>query len=87
MQYIKLTNDKWVEVDEDNNTSRVVVKSELENQIAVSTTRLAEIPPDPTDQELLDWAKINFPRMDYSTERRNLQNIISTNSVLLENLK
>ena len=32
MLYMQLTGDKWVEVNEERNTSRIIVKSELEGE-------------------------------------------------------
>jgi len=42
-----------------------VLRVERETLLA----RLAAIPLEPTETELLDWARENWPQMDYSAER------------------
>ena len=48
MRYIKLTNDKWVEVDEENNNSRLVVRSDeiavCGNNIQALGQNLSDLP-------------------------------------------
>lgn len=84
MQYIKLNNDKYIEYDPDADTSRVIVVSELETQIAEAQSRLNAIPAPVPDEELLAWAKLNHPQnMDYSKETETLQSLIAENSAIL----
>lgn len=87
MQYIKLSSDKFIQYDETNDTSRVIVKSELESQLTEAKARLAEIPPASTDKELLEWAKANYPFMDYSNEKQSLEQIISEGEATLASMK
>ena len=83
---LKLTDDKYVEVDE-NDQARVVVKSELEKQVKQAEDRLKEIPQPPSDEELLAWAKANYPQsMDYSKEKEALQSLIASNQAVLSHI-
>ena len=82
---IKLTDDKYVEVDE-NDQARVVVKSELEKQVKQAEDRLKEIPQPPSDEELLAWAKENYPMMNYEVEKQALEKVIADNTAVLEAL-
>lgn len=68
----------------DSETLQVVQKSLLEEQITKAQARLSEIPAGPTDEELLAWARTNYPQMDYSVEKANLEKIVSDNTARLE---
>ena len=87
MQYIPLSKDKFIEYNETNDTSRVLIVSELEEQIAQAQERLSVIPQSPSDEELLAWARLNYPMMDYSTEKQKLESIVADNTAVLTNLK
>ena len=58
---------------------RVVVKREaldvdaLKEERKATEERLAAIPGEPDDKELLAWAREHYPRMDYSAERAALE--------------
>ena len=58
MKYFKVDSDKYLGYDENNDTSRVISKKSLKDLIDKLTK---ELPPTPTDAELLKWAKINYP--------------------------
>lgn len=76
MKYFKVDDDKFIEFNEENGRTTVISKAEIETSIAFSQQRLAEIPDEPSDEEMLVWARQNFPRVDYSTEKRTLQEVI-----------
>ena len=82
MKYIKFDLDKWVEVDEVRNISRIIIKSELGIQKADIEKRLSEA-TIPTDEEFLVWAKQNYPFTDHSAEEAELAKI----NEILESLK
>lgn len=86
MRYIKVDNDKFIEYNEDNNSTRVIIKSEVERQLAGASKRLSEI-KKVDDKDLLAWARENYPAMDYSREKESLEKIINENNILLNNLK
>jgi hypothetical protein len=46
----------------------------LREELKAISRRLAELPENPTDEQLLEWAKKEWPRhnMDYSVERAAL---------------
>lgn len=79
--------DTYVSFNKETMTSEVIVKSELEKQIEEAKKRLAEIPTIPSDEELLTWAKQNYPIMDYSAEKSSLEKIIGEGEAILANLK
>lgn len=62
---------------------RVVVKREsldvdaLKEERKATEERLAAIPGEPDDKELLAWAREHYPRMDYSAERAALEARVS----------
>lgn len=80
MQYIKLDNDTWVEVDTDRNTSRIVRKSDVEQQLTYSQSlKEAEL----SDELLLEWAKENHPTYERNA---SLDATIATCQELLTHL-
>jgi hypothetical protein len=89
MQYFKVEDDadRWVMYDPDANSSMVISKKEIDEQIKEAEARLKEIPDMPDDKTLLEWAKENYPMMDYSTEKTALEKIIADNTAILEELK
>lgn len=58
MRYIKVDNDKFIEYNEDNNSTRVIIKSEVERSLQDAREHLAEIADD---EKLLEWARENYP--------------------------
>lgn len=70
-QYVELEPGKWVKTE--NLKAEVLVVADMESELSRINTRLAEIPADLTDAELLAWAKLNYPAMDYSRERASLE--------------
>ncbi len=86
MKYIQLDKDRYVVVDDADN-AKVVVKSELEKKVIEAEARLKEIPQAPTDEELLAWAKDNYPMMNYEVEKQALEKVIADNTAILEEIK
>lgn len=77
MKYFRVDDDKFIELNETNNRTTVLSKAELEASVVTATQRLAEIPDEPSDDELLIWAKANHPsKFDYSVEKKTLQEAI-----------
>lgn len=66
-QYVELEPGKWVKTE--NTKAEVLFTSLLQIELSNINERLAEIPADLSDEELLAWAKLNYPAMDYSKER------------------
>lgn len=85
MQYIKLTDDKFIEYNSDTDKTRVIVKSEVEEQLAGMQAHLKEL-PEVTDKYLLEWARENYPRIEAVKERELTLKDISNLQTLLENL-
>ncbi len=72
MNYIQLDDNKWIKT---NGTSVSIIYSKvLQDELVEINKRLMEIPTPLDDSELLAWAKMNYPAMDYSVERTTLDN-------------
>ena len=62
-------------VDEGGQRVRVQIRRErldkeaMKQERAALLARLKAIPPEPTEKELLAWAREHWPQMDYSAER------------------
>lgn len=84
MQKIPIDKQRYICFDEVNNTAKVVIIPELEKTIYDCQTRLAQLPVEPDEKELLQWAKENFPTMDYSKEKQYLEAQITEAQELLE---
>jgi hypothetical protein len=74
MRYIKVDNDKFIEYNEDNNSTRVIIKSEVEGQLSQVNDRLKEV-GEITDEVLLEWARENYPNIPKVVEKTNLESI------------
>jgi hypothetical protein len=74
MRYIKVDNDKFIEYNEDNNSTRVIIKSEVERQLSQVNDRLKEV-GEITDEALLEWARENYPNIPKVVEKTNLESI------------
>lgn len=82
---IPVDKDRYIVFDEKTNTATVVVIPELQKVVTYAQERLAEIPQEPTDTELLEWARENHPQaMDYSKEKQYLEAQITEAQQLLE---
>jgi hypothetical protein len=87
MKYIQVNKDLWVEVDEQTKKTVAFNPKDLQGQLSDLTSRLQEIPKEPTDRELLAWARVNYPQMDYSNEKKHLGTQIDIISNQLKNIK
>lgn len=56
MEYLKIDSDTFIGYDTTAKTAEIIIKSELEDQIGAGS----QLEP-PTDEELLDWATLNYP--------------------------
>lgn len=65
--------------DDGKGRVKVTVKTErldvdaLKEERKATEERLAAIPGEPDDKEMLAWAREHYPRMDYSAERAALE--------------
>jgi hypothetical protein len=82
--YIKIDDNTWIFYE--GETATVIKKDELQAELERAQQKLSEIPAEPTDAELLDWARINYPRMNYSVEKNTLEEFITKNTSILNNL-
>lgn len=77
-------HDVFIDFDPVSFKSEVIKITSITDEISIAQERLDAIPKDPTDAELLEWAKINYPQVDYSVERQSLQDIIDKSKHLIE---
>lgn len=66
--------------------SKTYEKSKLVAEKAFIEEQLASIPDEISDEELLEWAKINYPRTDYSVRRADLEKHLDEISQMLESI-
>lgn len=69
--YLEVDLDKWVKIE--NERATVLFPVSLQEELAVVNQRLSELPPEPSEAELLAWARLNYPGIDYSRERGILE--------------
>lgn len=82
MQYFKISTGKFIEFDEDSQKARIIVKADLVAEKQELVERI-KINPQPTNKELLAWAKTNFPFVDHTAEQGELDKI----NVVLDAIK
>ena len=87
MDYIKLNSKNIIEYNVEEKTAKLLTIKNIKKEIANAEARLKELPQEPTDKELLEWARENYPAMDYSNERAELEKIIEVNKKRLEAIK
>ena len=75
MIYIKKDDDIYIEYDEIKNTAIVLSKSELQRQLDINIQQLNSFSPPLSDDQLLAWARQNYPDND-TRNREVLQPII-----------
>lgn len=85
MQILTIDKDKFVAVEGERAT--VYSRLKLAEEVKQAEARLQEIPETPSDEELLVWARENYPMVDYSREKQSLEQVVSENSKLLESIK
>ena len=75
--YIKVETaskeERWIAFDEDKDSATVINPKELQMQMEELEKRLAGLPPELDDKQLLEWAKQNYPYYDVERERTMLQ--------------
>lgn len=76
-------NDKFVVVDMADFSSNTFSKISLTDEASNIQSELDAIPADPTDDELLVWAREHYPRIDYSVKRNTLQEQFDKKTALL----
>lgn len=85
MQYIKLDDDKYVEVNDELNQSSIVSRSAIQKEVDVATEQIATLPEPLSDAQLLAWARDNY--QDPSQRNREvLQETIDTYSQKLADI-
>lgn len=86
MQYIHTGENEWVEVDRKAGRTRLILKTDIEKQIE-ELTHESENLDKSTDEELLAWAKVNFPYSKEAEKYRSLVQSILEKQELLTKLQ
>jgi hypothetical protein len=84
MQIFNIDKDKFIAYE--NDRARVISRAELRKQKQEAIERLKEIPPKLTDEELLEWARENYPQVNYEVERQSLEAKVDECKLLLEKI-
>ena len=79
----------WIKTTEDKQevyckVTNKVTKEELLKEIDSLKASLTAIPEPPTDKELLEWAKSNYPYFNREAERQTLQDRLEEINKILE---
>ena len=82
MTYFKISTGKFIEFDETTEKARIIVKADLVAEKQELVERI-KINPQPTDKELLAWAKEKYPYVDHTAEQVELDKI----TVVLDAIK
>jgi short-subunit dehydrogenase involved in D-alanine esterification of teichoic acids len=84
MEKLKLADGRVVVVQGDRATVHDL--KAVQKELTAATARLAEIPDQVTDEELLVWARENYPRVNYGAERQSLEAKVAECKLLLEKI-
>jgi hypothetical protein len=73
VQYIQVDSDTFIQYDDSNQSASIVSRSSLEDQLS----RLrAAVPPMPSDDDLLTWAKSNYPGLaEITLQQQNIADL------------
>lgn len=82
MQYIQIDDNRFVQLDDDSNKTMVIFKSDLENELAALTEQINALPPMPSDDELMAWARSNYQSADARNREVLQSSIDSINGIL-----
>lgn len=85
MKYIRVDADTFIEYDKTTKQSRIISKSGIEAELALTQTQLDSLHPSPSNAELLAWAKSNFDDSDFRA-REVLEGVIKTLGNKLEKI-
>lgn len=82
MQYIQIDDDRFIQLDDDTNKTTVIIKSDLENELSTLTDQINALPPMPSDDELMAWARSNYQSADTRNREVLQSSIDSINGIL-----
>lgn len=77
MKYFKADENTLIEFDEESKRSTTFDLRILKDTSDRAKIRLLEIKDPTSNAKLLEWAKVNYPYIDYSEERKELEGNIS----------
>jgi len=80
---IIIDKNRYIVFNEKTNEATVVVISEIAEKLEVAQDQISKIPTEPTIDELLSFARENYPTMNYSAEKASLQKTIEECTNLL----
>jgi hypothetical protein len=72
--YTVIDADQFIKYDLSTRKSEILSIRELQNELAAVLDDLENLPLPMSDEDLLAWARENYPGMDYETRRTYLNN-------------
>lgn len=88
MRYIKIDNGIWVAYDEvAKNVVETINLPAVKNRINELQEKLDSLPPLPNNTQLLSWAKINYPVINRTEEKKYLETEIERLSIIVDTIK
>lgn len=76
MQYIKIDNNTWVEIN--GESTRLVRKSEILDEIAFNQDQLVKLPIALTDQQKITWYNENMNEEENKQSRSLINAVIES---------
>jgi hypothetical protein len=86
MIYSKIKAGVWVKYEDGNESGSILFKRKLVERKRALLASIAEIPPAPTDAELLEWAREHYPVVDTSVARQRLESELAVIEADLEQM-
>lgn len=84
---LKVSPKVFIDYDEETKVAKVIDKEAVQIELADSRLKLKDIAKPPSNAELLEWAKSNYPFMDTSVAVKSLEETIAKNEAIIESLK
>ena len=79
---IKINKEKIIDYDEATNRAVVYSVADVAREALEAKTKLGSVPEIPSDKELLEWAKKNYPMPDYTAEKEYLNQKIALDEAI-----
>lgn len=67
---LKYDDNTFIEYDPLTNRTTALKLDALNTELDFCEAKIAEVPPPPTDAEILEWGRANYPAPDFSEQLR-----------------
>lgn len=84
LQYFRANHDGLIEYSSDNKSTNTYSIANLNAEKGSMELALAAMPINPTDEQLLEWARINYPLSNHANEREILEERLEKINFLLQ---